>query len=422
MGKRRRYRFALPLTGVIVATVVLSGLTANVRASAASSAKKGPIKIGIIDTMSGPVAGVGTDGVKGARVAANQINKAGGILGQRIQFVTKDEQLSPTATVKAMRDLHSAGVNLVLGFTSSADALAAEPLAKQLGMVMVAAHASATELRTSKYVSNFAAVADSDYQSANAAPTFLKKYFPKVNTWNIYGYDYLTGHEGWDAFKTAMKAVEPNFQVNKEIFIPQTATDLTPYITSGLNGLPSSASSNQGAYVFLFGAGEVNLFKQGAPYNLGDRYKVILTQGGGYEALADTLRTQTPSSWVGYDYSYKAFKTAFNNKFVKDFEFANDGTPPDAWAEQSYESVYLLKAAIEKAHSTKTSKVIATFGRGLSFRGPQGNIVVNKKTHQAVVPMTYTHFSADPSSPTGWRETQAFAIWPSKSDQNPRKG
>lgn len=418
MGKGRRYRFGLPLTAIVVTAVVLSALSANVHAA---PAKAGPIKIGMIDTMSGPVAGVGTDGLRGALVAAAQINKSGGILGRRIQFVTKDEQLSPTATVKAMRDLHSAGVNLVFGFTSSADALAAQPLAKQLGMVMVAAHASATELRTSKYVSNFAAVANSDYQSRHAAPTFLKKYFPQVNTWNIYGYDYLTGHEGWNNFKDAMKAIEPSFQVNKETFIPLTATDLTPYITSGLNGLPSSAAQNQGAYVFLFGAGEVNLFKQGAPYNLGDRYKVILTQGGGYEALADTLREHTPSSWVGYDYSYKAFNTKMNKQFVKDFEYAHDGRPPDAWAEQSYEAVYLLKAAIEKAHSTATAKVIATFP-GLSFTGTQGTIVLNKTTHQAFVPMTFTHFQADPTSDTGWRETQALVIWPPKSDAIPPKG
>jgi branched-chain amino acid transport system substrate-binding protein len=415
--RKRRYRLGLASMAVVVAAAALSAVSADVRAGTAALAK-GPIKLGIIDTMSGPVAGVGTDGLRGALVAASEINKAGGILGRRIQFVTKDEQLSPTATVKAMRDLHSAGVNIVFGFTSSSDALAAEPLAKQLGMVMVASHASATQLRTTSFVPNFAAVADSDYLSRHAAPTFLKKYFPSVNTWNIYGYDYLTGHQGWDNFKAAMQAVEPNFQVNKETFIPLTATDLTPYVTSGLNGLPSSAAQNQGAYVFLFGAGEVNLFKQGAPYNIGDRYKVILTQGGGYEALADTLRAQTPSSWVGYDYSYKAFKTAMNRQFVKDFEFANDGRPPDAWAEQSYEAVYLLKAAIEKAHSTATNKVIATFG-GLSFQGPQGKITLDKHTHQAFVPQTYTHFQADPTSDTGWRETQALVIWPPRSDAIP---
>src|ERR1700723_430496 len=112
-------------------------------------------------------------------------------------------------------------------------------------MAVIAAHASATELRTGNWVPNFAGIAVSDYLSANAAPTFLKRDFSKVNTWNVFAYDYLTGHEGWNNFIKSMKAVEPNFTTNKQIFIPQTATDFTPYVTKALNGLPASAATNQ---------------------------------------------------------------------------------------------------------------------------------------------------------------------------------
>lgn len=374
-----------------------------------------PIQLGMIDTLSGPTAGVGTDGQKGANVAIDEINKAGGVLGGRkFQLVTQDEQLSPTASVKAVRDLNSQGVNLLFGFTSSSDALAAVPVAKQLGMAVVAAHASATALRTTQFVPNFAAVANSDYLSANASPDFLHKQFSSIHTWNVFSYDYLTGHEGWNAFKTQMKARDPQFNVGKEVFIPQTASDLTPYITSMLGGLPSDSGNSQGVYIFLFGAGEVNLFKQGAPYNLGQRFKVILTSGGGYEALANTLKTDTPSSWVGYDYSYKGFNTAMNKQFIKDFEAANGGMPPDTWAEQSYSAVQMYKAAIEKAKSDDPSKVIATFG-GLSYETPMGTIKLDKKTHQAFVPMTFTHFEADPSSAQGWKESDAVVIWPPAS-------
>lgn len=412
MRKHRRYRTGSLLAVAVVTVVALSAGTASM--VSADTAAKAPIKLGMIDTMSGPVAGVGTDGLKGAKVAVAEINKAGGVLGRKLQLAVQDEQLSPTATVKAMRDLNSAGVNLVFGFTSSADAIAAEPLSAQLGMTMVAAHASATPLRTKNFVPNFAAVAVSDYLSQNASPTFLRRKFPNVHTWNIYGYDYLTGHEGWNNFKTQMAARDKKFKVNKEIFIPLTATDLTPYVTSGLNGLSSDSNKNQGAYIFLFGAGEVNLFKQGAPYNLSKRYKVNLTQGGGFEALANTLKTDTPNSWVGYDYSYLGFHTKVNKKFVKDFKRANHGTPPDTWAEQSYEAVLLYKAAILKAHSTSPDKVLKTFG-GLSFAGTQGKVVLDKRTHQAFLPETYTHFVPNSKVAQGWIEKEATVIWPPKS-------
>ncbi len=404
------------LETVLVSVFVIAAAACGGSSSSTGNAAAGPpIKLGMIDTLSGPTAGVGTDGQKGAKVAVDEINKAGGILGGRkFEIVPEDEQLSPTASVKAVRDLSSQSVNLLFGFTSSSDALAAVPVARQLGMAVVASHASATPLRTTQFVPNFAAVANSDYLSANASPDFLRKQFPNIHTWNVFSYDYLTGHEGWNLFKSKMKDRDPQFTVNKEVFIPQTASDLTPYITSMLGALPADSGSSQGVYIFLFGAGEVNLFKQGAPYSLSSRFKVILTSGGGYEALANTLKTDTPSSWVGYDYSYKGFNTTMNKQFIKDFEAANGGTPPDTWAEQSYSAVYLYKTAIEKAKSDDPTKVIATFG-GLSYPTPMGTIKLDSKTHQAFVPLTFTHFEPDPTSAQGWKESEATVIWPPAS-------
>ena len=411
MRDRRSNRVGGPLAALVLVFTVACGGSPSTTTQTTSGP---PIKLGMIDTLSGPVAGVGTDGQKGANVAVDEINKAGGIMGRKIELTVQDEQLNPTATVKAVRDLNSQGINLLFGFTSSPDALAAVPVAKQLGMAIVAAHASATPLRTTKFEPNFAAVANSDYLSSNGSPDFLRKQFPNIHTWNVFSYDYLTGHEGWNLFKQKMKDRDSQFKVNKEVFIPQTASDLTPYITAMLSSLPADSPTTQGVYIFLFGAGEVNLFKQGLPYNLAKRFNVILTSGGGYEALANTLKTDTPTSWVGYDYSYKAFNTAMNTQFVKDFEAANGGTLPDAWAEQSYSAVYLYKAAIEKAKSDDPAKVIATFG-GLSYPTPMGTIKLDPKTHQAFVPMTFTEFAADPSSAQGWKESEAIVITPPAS-------
>jgi branched-chain amino acid transport system substrate-binding protein len=395
----------------VLAVAACGGTSSNT-----PTAASGPsIKLGMIDTLSGPTAGVGTEGQKGANVAVDEINKAGGVMGGRkLELVVQDEQLNPTAAVKAVRDLNSQNVNLLFGFTSSSDALAAVPVAKQLGMAIVAAHASATALRTTNFVPNFAAVANSDYLSANASPDFLHKQFPNIHTWNAFAYDYLVGHEGWNTFKAKMKDRDPQFAAGKEVFIPMTATNLTPYITSMLGALPSGSADTQGLYVFLFGAGEVNLFKQGAPYSLDKKFKVILSSGGGYEALANTLKTDTPTSWVGYDYSYKGFNTAMNKQFIKDFQAANGGQFPTAWAEQSYSAVYMYKAAIEKAKSDDPSKVFATFG-GLKYETPMGTITLDPKTHQAFVPMTFAEFSPDPSSSQGWKVSDAVVIWPPAS-------
>src|SRR5262249_11215111 len=147
--KSRREQVRHPtirLETVLLSVFVIAAAACGGSSSSTGNAAAGPpIKLGMIDTLSGPTAGVGTDGQKGANVAVDEINKAGGILGGRkFEIVPQDEQLSPTASVKAVRDLSSQGVNLLFGFTSSSDALAAVPVARQLGMSIVASHASAT--------------------------------------------------------------------------------------------------------------------------------------------------------------------------------------------------------------------------------------------------------------------------------------
>ena len=62
---------------------------------------------------------------------------------------------------------------------------------------------------------NFAAVANSDYLSANASPDFLRKQFPNIHTWNAFAYDYLVGHEGWNTFKAKMKDRDPQFATRR---------------------------------------------------------------------------------------------------------------------------------------------------------------------------------------------------------------
>src|SRR5215831_20491823 len=92
---------------LMVAVAACGGSSAGTQSSTGGP----PIRLGMIDTLSGPTAGVGTDGQKGASVAVDEINKAGGILGGRkFEIVPEDEQLSPTASVKAVRDLNSQGV------------------------------------------------------------------------------------------------------------------------------------------------------------------------------------------------------------------------------------------------------------------------------------------------------------------------
>ena len=66
----------------------------------------GPIKIGVIQPLTGPIAFDGQSAVKGAELAAKEINAAGGILGGRmIELVVEDGACVPAQSVSAAEKL-----------------------------------------------------------------------------------------------------------------------------------------------------------------------------------------------------------------------------------------------------------------------------------------------------------------------------
>src|SRR6187455_2704851 len=70
---------------------------AGIFLSAAAHAASGdPIKIGVNQPLTGPVAASGNFVTNGAKIAADEINAKGGILGQKLELVIEDNKSNPT--------------------------------------------------------------------------------------------------------------------------------------------------------------------------------------------------------------------------------------------------------------------------------------------------------------------------------------
>ncbi len=380
-------------------------------AAAAASAPTGePIKLGLVDMLSGANALIGKDTQEGAQIAIDEINASGGILGRPVQMVSMDEAPNTAAAVNDLRTLNSQGVPFVFGITSSADALAMVPVAAQIGSIIVGSHPATTSLTTTNYKPNFVRIAASDAMATKSMAEFAQKNFPGITTWNVMGYDYVTGHDQWQGFLDNLTALGQKYKKGKEVFFPFTATSLTSYITSMVSSLPSSSATNQGLYIASFGAGTFNLIKQGIPYNLMKRFKAVLgVAGGGFLQQAGQLGADTPDIYSEYDYYYKAYSTPQNQSFVSDYQ-AKYNNPPGSWALHGYMSVLAYKAAIEKAGSTDVSKVMAAFD-GLTFPAPQGDVTIRAGDHQATVNVVMRHFVPDPSAPGGF-QVKDFTVIP----------
>lgn len=98
-------------------------------ASMTSASAQGVIKMGLITPLSGIYAPDGTQVQQGAQMAADQLNAAGGVMGQQVQILPQDEGGTTADTVNAAQILvNQQNVNFMMGPYFSGDVRATLPI------------------------------------------------------------------------------------------------------------------------------------------------------------------------------------------------------------------------------------------------------------------------------------------------------
>jgi len=126
-GSRREF-----LKGIGAAAVAAAGAPAIVSAQGRKGVPSDPVKIGVLAIRAGIAAPVGTAGLRGTEWWVERVNKAGGILGRKVQLVVEEES-NPKDTVERYRKLVlQEKVEVVLGGISTGVTLALGPVAEDL--------------------------------------------------------------------------------------------------------------------------------------------------------------------------------------------------------------------------------------------------------------------------------------------------
>jgi branched-chain amino acid transport system substrate-binding protein len=122
------------------ANIFLSLTGALALGFATTAPAQADIKIGFQAPLTGPAATDGKSAEIAGQMAADAINAAGGVLGQKIELVTYDDQAKPDQAIfTANKLIGEDGVNLVVNASYSASGRAAAPVFQQAGVVMIAA-------------------------------------------------------------------------------------------------------------------------------------------------------------------------------------------------------------------------------------------------------------------------------------------
>ncbi len=217
-----------------------------------SSFAANTIKIGIADSYTGPAAIFGLDLRDGFRMGMNEINAKGGVLGKKIEIVTRDEQFKPDLALAMAKELiMKENVDLIMGTISSASALAISDLAKREKIPFLCTYAKSEKITGELGHRYVFSMADNTAMAGRAAgDAIAKKGYTKF--W-IAGDDMEYGHAICEATWNQIKKINPKAQLLGQTWWKVGETDFIPYITQILAANPDYIiAGNSGASVIGF--------------------------------------------------------------------------------------------------------------------------------------------------------------------------
>ena len=111
---------------------------------------QGPVKIGVIQPLSGAVAASGNYIRMGAEIARDWINAKGGVNGRKVELVIEDNKSDPKEAASAAEKLIVRDkVPAIMGAWGSSMTLAAMPKLEEYGVPMVVETSSAASITSS---------------------------------------------------------------------------------------------------------------------------------------------------------------------------------------------------------------------------------------------------------------------------------
>jgi len=339
------------------------------------------IKVGIVDTYSGPPAVYGNDALNGFKLALEEIN-AKGVLGGKIEFTTRDEKFKVDVAMAMAKELvMRENVDVIVGTINSGASLAiSEGVAKAEKVpfiVWTAKDEKITGELGHRYVFS---TSENTAMGGKAGGVGLAK-LPYKKYW-IAGDDYAYGHAIADAAWRNLKALKPDVEKIGESWWKIGEPDLVPYFTAIKGAKPDAVIFCTG------GASMTNALKALKSTGLAAEIPSWIHTAIDH-AVLKPLGAEGPEGVMGtIQYLFYYPQTPENKAFVDAFQKAY-GNPPGFPAFNAYITAHLIAEAFKKAGKIDKEKFIDAM-EGLKVKSPVGGMVEMRACdHQAVYPMYF---------------------------------
>jgi branched-chain amino acid transport system substrate-binding protein len=340
-------------------------------------AQEKPIKLGVMFVSSGPMGGYGKHGFQAVQLAVDEINATGGILGRKVTALTADSKMQPPLGIEiAKKYILEEKVDFLIGPTSSGVAAALSPLLTENKMILVLTQSAADSLTGAQFNPYMFSTLSNAMMHSRAGAYFVadKPY----KRWMCIGPNYNYGWDSWASFKSKLKELRPDVEFVGEFWPKLTEPDYTEFIKKIADAKPDAVWSP------LWGMDAVNFIKQALPMKLFDKIKFAFPDGAALETLAPLGKEMPEGIYVAARYFFLTPDSDANRKFVKTY-YDRFKEWPDYMAEETYAGVYFIKAAVERAGTTDTEKVIkAVEKEPLAWETPEGWKIIRAQDHSVV--------------------------------------
>ena len=303
-----------------------------------------PVKIGMVNPLTGVLSALAQSEVDGAKYAEAEINGKGGILGRQVQLLVEDSANDVGTGVQKTRKLIDRDqVDVILGDVNSGIAYAMSQVTaeKKVFHIVPGGHTDPITGTNCKW--NVFRVCNTTSMDANAVTPELVNRFGKK--WFFITPDYAYGHTLQDAFIRALTKLGGTYDGD---FLPINNTDFSATLIKAKAFKPNVLLNNMG------GLTQINCMKQFTQFGM----QKEMALGGALFEL-ESIKGVPPDAQAGWwdmEWWWNQPDVPEVVKFVADYRAATKKTPSARdWF--GYVSMHSVRLAADKAKSLEGPKL-----------------------------------------------------------------
>src|SRR5271166_6979730 len=312
---------------------------------------------------------------RGWEMAIEEINARGGVLGRKLEVVSRDDGGNPGDAVRVANELVTReGTNIIAGTFLSNIGLAVTEFAGKEKVFFLAAEPLTDKITWQDGNRYTFRLRPSTYmQVAMLMPDAVAA---KKKRWALVYPNFEYGQSAVSWFKQMLSKAQPDVE-----FVSEQATPLGK-VEAGAVVQAIDDAKPDAIFNVLFAADLAKLVREGTTRGSFKNRTVVSLLSGEPEYL-DPLKDEAPVGWIVTGYPWDAIDTPAHKAFLDAYQKRwNDY--PRLGSVVGYVTMQSLAAGIAKAGATDTDKLVSAF-RGLKLGTPFGGIEFRAIDHQATM-------------------------------------